>query len=410
MAEQETEQVEQSDHEKAEEAAKIDEQADETIKQLEENPPLKARGLARRRGQVQDARRHRGRQELRRGTDQEPRPARSRAPHGRLDLDRRREGRQPRRLQGRADPRRTDGSQRAEARRRGQGRRRLRGVASPRGLPPDHARRPGLCLLPRRRRERRRGRRGRSALRDRRVPRARALPRREHRARARDAHPRRPRLRPRPARIGDGRDDPRPRGGARRVRPRRDRGRLDPRARLRSDRSGPHARPPARAHGVPAHRHRSRRGAVGDPLRRQPVRRRHRAPRPRDREGGGRARHLPQPARQAARPRPGGRGVARPPRRLAVRGAGDGHEGVDHDRVRAPLQRAAQLRVRGRLRRALARAPRAAAAELPGDRRAQPRPAAHRGRRSPPAHAPPGRAAPPGRRDARRRPHRRAVR
>ena len=46
-----------------------------------------------------------------------------------------------------------------------------------------------------------------------------------------------------------------------------------------------HARPPARAHGVRADRHRARRRAVGGADRRHAVRRRHRAPRPGRRQG-----------------------------------------------------------------------------------------------------------------------------
>ena len=49
----------------------------------------------------------------------------------------------------------------------------------------------------------------------------------------------------------------------------------------------------------------------------------------------------------------GDRGVARPPRRLAVRRPRDGHEGVEHGRLRAPPQRAARRDRRGPLRRAL---------------------------------------------------------
>ena len=69
-----------------------------------------------------------------------------------------------------------------------------------RDLPPAHPRRPRLRELPDRRRGRRRRRRRRPPARHRRVPAARPLPGRPHRARARDPQPRRPRLRPRPAR------------------------------------------------------------------------------------------------------------------------------------------------------------------------------------------------------------------
>ena len=82
-------------------------------------------------------------------------------------------------------------------------------------------------------------------------------------------------------------------------------------------------------------RHRARDGAVGGAHRRQPVRRRHRAARPRGRQGRGRARHLPLPAREAARAARHHRGVAGPPRRLAVRRPGDGPEGLLDDRLRA---------------------------------------------------------------------------
>ena len=70
-------------------------------------------------------------------------------------------------------------------------------------LPPGDPRRPRLRLVPDRRRGRRRRRRRRPEARHRGVPRARPLPRRADRARARDPHARRPRLRPRPARGRD---------------------------------------------------------------------------------------------------------------------------------------------------------------------------------------------------------------
>ena len=63
-------------------------------------------------------------------------------------------------------------------------------------------------------------------------------------------------------------------------------------------------------------------GAVGGADRRHAVRRRRRPARPRGRQGGGRARHLPLAARQAARRcRRDVRGLAGPPRRLDVRRA-----------------------------------------------------------------------------------------
>ena len=104
------------------------------------------------------------------------------------------------------------------------------------------------------------------------------------------------------------------------------------------------------------------------------------------------------------------RGLARPPRRLDVRRPGDGHEGLLDDRLRAAPQPGAGDRRRGRVRRAGAGRARPAAAELPRDRRAQPRPAADRRRRAAAAGAAPGRAAARRRRDAGRRPHRPAVR
>ena len=68
------------------------------------------------------------------------------------------------------------------------------------------------------------------------------------------------------------------------------------------------------------------RGAVGGADRRLAVRRRHRAARPGGREGRGRARDLLLAAR-AARALRRRRGLARPPRRVAVRRAGDGPQG-----------------------------------------------------------------------------------
>ena len=74
---------------------------------------------------------------------------------------------------------------------------------------------------------------------------------------------------------------------------------------------------------------------MGGADRRHAVRRRHRAPRPRRRQGGGRARHLPLAARQAAGAARHRRGLARPPRRLAVRRARHGPQGLLDDRLRA---------------------------------------------------------------------------
>ena len=92
---------------------------------------------------------------------------------------------------------------------------------------------------------------------------------------------------------------------------------------------------------------RPRRGALGRPDRRQPVRRRHRPPRPRRREARGRAPDLPLAARAAAHPAGPLRGLARPPRRLALRRAGHGPEDRLDDRLRARRPAAAR---RGRAR------------------------------------------------------------
>ena len=161
-----------------------------------------------------------------------------------------------------------------------------------------------------------------------------------------------------------------------------------------------HSRPPARAHGVRADRHGARRGAVGGADRRHPVRGRHRAARPRRRQGGGSTRRSSARCTSsccrsatASRSGPGHLGGS------LCGGPGDGHEGLLHDRLRAPPQRAAARGRRGPLRRARDALARAPAAELPGRRRHQPRPAAERGRGGAPAHSAPGRAeaAPPGR-------------
>ena len=83
----------------------------------------------------------------------------------------------------------------------------------------------------------------------------------------------------------------------------------------------------------------ARRGALGRPDRRLAVRGRRGAARPGGRAARGRARHLPEPPRRAARPAAGGRGVAGPPGRIDVRRAG--HEPQDQldDRLRAGQQR-----------------------------------------------------------------------
>ena len=110
--------------------------------------------------------------------------------------------------------------------------------------------------------------------------RARALPRRRDRARARDAQPRRPCLGPRPPGGRDRRRDPHPpRGGAR----------LRPRARSTTAGSSSSATLTVRALHTPGHRPehtafaltdtRPRRGAMGGAHRRHAVRGRHRAAR-----------------------------------------------------------------------------------------------------------------------------------
>ena len=140
---------------------------------------------------------------------------------------------------------------------------------------------------------------------------------------------------------------------------------------------------------------RARRRAVGGADRRLAVRRRHRAPRPRGRQGGGRARHLPLAARARCCALPDACEVwPGPPRRLAVRRPGHGPQDRLDDRLRARAPAAAADRRRGRVRGRDDRGAGPAAAELPRDRRAQPRPARARERRRPPAHAAPGRAGP----------------
>ena len=137
-----------------------------------------------------------------------------------------------------------------------------------------------------------------------------------------------------------------------------------------------HARPPARAHRVRADRHRARRRAVGGADRRHAVRGRHRAARPGGRQGGGRAR------RSSARcttsccrsPTASRCGPATSAARCA---AGPGMDmkvssTIGFERRHNELLQRGR---RGPLRRARDRGAAAAAAELPGRRRHQPRPA-----------------------------------
>ena len=167
-------------------------------------------------------------------------------------------------------------------------------------LPPDHPRRPRLRVLPGRGREGGGGGGRRPALRGRRVPRARPLHGRAHRARLRDAQPRRPRVRPRAAGGGDRRHDPHPPRRGAGLRPRAVRRRRRMGAGRLADPRAAHARPPARAHRLRADRRPARRRAVGGADRGHAVRQRRRAARPRDREVRGRARDLPLAARAAA--------------------------------------------------------------------------------------------------------------
>jgi hypothetical protein len=173
--------------------------------------------------------------------------------------------------------------------------------------------------------------------RHRRVPAPRALPRGADRARRGDAQPRRPRLRLRASVRRDWRDDPRPAGRRGSVRPRALRRRLGAAPR-RPDR----AREPHAGHRPEHRRSRSstgaRRYAVGGPEQRLAVRGRHRASRPRDREGRGRGRHLPLAPPAAADAAGNVRGVAGPSRRVAVRRPRDGP--LVNDRLRAGGRRA----------------------------------------------------------------------
>ena len=123
----------------------------------------------------------------------------------------------------------------------------------------------------------------------------------------------------------------------------------------------------------------ARRRALARAHRRLALRRRRRASRSRGRGARGRRGALPlaAPAARAARRR---RGLPRPRRRLALR-QGDELEGVDDDRLRAPLQPRARPRELEDVRRRVGRGRRAEAAERRADRRAQPRAVRRRARR-----------------------------
>ena len=142
--------------------------------------------------------------------------------------------------------------------------------------------------------------------------------------------------------AGRGRVPARPARGRRRDRARRHRPALHP-----------HAGAPARALLPRGQRPHARAGAVDRPHRRLALRRRRRATRSRGRGRGGRRGALPlAPAARRARGRR--RGVSRARRRLALR-QGDELEGVDDDRLRAPLQPGARARRRRALRRRVGR-------------------------------------------------------
>ena len=201
-------------------------------------------------------------------------------------------------------------------------------------------------------RARRRGGGRRSALRDRRVPRARSLPRRAHHARARDPQPRRPRVRARASRGCDRRAHPRP---PRLAAPDYEHEPFDDGWELRLGSLL------VRALHTPGHRPehtafllidtRSRPRAVGGAERRQPVRRRRRAHRPGRGARGGRARDLPLGARAAADACP--RDCEVWPAHLGgsmCGGAGHGHEDLLDDRLREAAQPDARDRRRGRVR------------------------------------------------------------
>ena len=195
---------------------------------------------------------------------------------------------------------------------------------------------------------RRRGRGGRRPpLRDRRVSRARPLHERADRAHPRDAQPCRPRLRAWPPRRGDRRDDPQPPRRSARLRARAVRRRLGARARFPGGAGDPHAGAPARAHRLRPRGPRAWRRAVGRSHWRHAVRQRRGATGPRDRQGGGCAWHLSVAPRQALEAAARDGGVARPPRRVALRRAGNGPQGLLDDRLRAPPQRAVRRVRRG---------------------------------------------------------------
>ena len=207
-----------------------------------------------------------------------------------------------------------------------------------RAVSPVRRRRSRLRVLPDRRREDRRGGDRRPGLRDRAVSGGGRAARRAHRARARDAHPRRPRLRARAARA---------------------------RARRRASRRTRRASPSTRSTRSPTATS-SELGAVAIRVLHTPGHRpehccfavidRSRgddpwlvitgdsllvgsAARPGSRRRGGRGRPRPAPvAALAARARRRRRGLPGPRGRLALRRA-DELEGLDHDRLRAALQR-----------------------------------------------------------------------
>ena len=127
-------------------------------------------------------------------------------------------------------------------------------------------------------------------------------------------------------------------------------------------------------------RHQPRRPALGGAHRRQPVRQRRGQARPRHRQGRRRPRYFSLVAGAAVEPARRRRDLAGTPRRLHVRRAGDGHEGLLDHRLREAVQPDPLDRRRGGVRRAGAGQARPPAAELRGDRRAQSRASAHRRR------------------------------
>ena len=225
---------------------------------------------------------------------------------------------------------------------------------------------------------RRRGRR--PGVRDRAVPRGGQGSRRPHRANDGDAHSRRPRVRPRAprARARRSREHPSRRAGG--VSARRDRGQRRGLARRRRPSLYPYAGSPPRALLLHRQRPDARGRSVDRPHRRLAVRRRCRAARPRRR--GARRRRGPVPlAPQARRARRRGRGVSGPRRGIAV-WEGDELEGVDDDRLRAPLQPRARQRRSRALRRRGSRRFHAPPAEHGAHRRAESRPVPRRAARS----------------------------